>query len=233
MIYCPECQPDLAGSLLTPLLCCDCVERLKGMNEIVTPIIVTRGDVDLSEILETMLGPGVRPLTEYQVAKPVIWNNARAGVDLQTFGTFAAMAVVETNLVYFQDDDVVVEHWPALLDQWHEGAIICNMAPDFQDAYAGQRDKLIGHGGVFDIELVKPTFERYLKHYPLDALLRREANRIFTGLNFDRCKMVYVGHRNLPWASGGDRLWKQTDHGEKHREATRRVEYILQQEGRL
>lgn len=203
------------------------------MSELITPLVVSRGDVDLTGILETVTGPGVRPLSEQQVAKPVVWNNAAAGVDLRTFGTFAAAAVITTPLVYFQDDDCLVERWPALLDVWETGWIVCNMAPDFQKAYSGKRDKLIGHGSIFEASLVKQTFDRYFKEFNLDYVLSREANRIFTALNFDRCRQVDVGHIDLPYASLDNRLWRQPDHAEMHREAVERADFILRKEGRI
>ncbi len=190
----------------------------------VTPVIVTRGDVDLKPILE-VFGP---------LAGAVVWDNSKAPIDLAPFGAFAAAAVVRTPLIYFQDDDVIVRHWRQLVSLWTPGRIVCNMAPDFQKAYANKRDKLIGHGGVFETSLVRPTFERYFQHFPGgDGILMREANRIFTGLNWPMLHVEYVGHDSLPYASSPGRLWKQPDHGLFHAAALARIEHILGKEGRL
>ncbi len=188
-----------------------------------TPVIVTRGNVDLSPILH-VLGP---------LSGAVVWNNGNSPLDLRPFGAFAAAAVIRTPLIYFQDDDVIVENWRSLVAMWRPGRIVCNMAQDFQAAYANRRDKLIGHGGVFETSLVRPTFERYFSHFPgVDVITMREPNRIFTGLNWPMLDVEYVGHKNLPYASGPDRLWKQPDHGLFHTEALARVEHILHREGR-
>lgn len=194
-------------------------EALARRLEAVTPIIVTRGDVNLEPAIDAL---GVQPL---------IWDNSLAAADVMTFGAFQAMACVRTPLVYFQDDDVKVSEWRTLVSLWTPGRIICNMAPDFQTAYLNKLDKLIGHGAVFPTAMVALTFARYSRYFPSpDKVLYREANRIFTGLNADAIDVVYVGHENLPWASGLNRLWKQPDHALMHKTALERVGFILEAE---
>lgn len=197
------------------------------MRPAVTPVVVTRGDVDLSPILATLAADMAM---DFDSGPPVVWNNATAALDLRPFGGLEAAAVITTPLIYFQDDDVLVARWRDLVRLWTPGRIICNMAPDFQAAYRGKRDKLIGHGGVFETALVRRTFDRYFRHYPLDAISVREPNRIFTGLNEDRLQLEYVGHVNLPYASAPDRLWKQPNHGRAHIDALARVDFVLSRE---
>lgn len=200
----------------------------------VTPVIVTRGNVDMSWT-DTYFDLRV---------SPVVWNNARSPIDLQVFGAFAAAACVKTPLIYMQDDDVEVSNWANLFyDLWAPGKIVCNMAPDFQRAYANRRTRIMGHGAVFETALVWETFERRWKWERSEGynrrirgsdfvapLLCREAHRIFTGLNFDKTIMGYVGHTNKPWAEWPDRLWKQPDHAEWHHRAETEIEDQLEWE---
>ena len=70
----------------------------------VTPVLVTRGDVPLDEILATLpYGP------------PVIWDNSERPYDAGVFGRYAALSEVETPVVFVQDDDCLVRCHDVLL----------------------------------------------------------------------------------------------------------------------
>ena len=73
-----------------------------------TAVLVTRGDVDLAPIVESL--PKEWP--------KFIWDNSQQH-DYKVFGHFAALEHVLTDYVYFQDDDAIC---PAaeLLEAWDE-----------------------------------------------------------------------------------------------------------------
>ncbi len=195
----------------------------------VTPVIVTRGNVDLTECRRPLEDQETYPGTK----SLLIWNNSRAAIDMKLVGTYAPAAVIASRLMYVQDDDCVVTNWRHLYKHWGPGRIVCNMAPDFQEAYRTRLDKLVGHGAMFEVDLVRPTFARYFEHFDNDEVFLREASRIFTALNFDRLVVVDVGHVDLEWASAPDRLWKQPEHGDMGRQALERARFILKREGKL
>jgi len=198
------------------------------MNRPPLGVIVTRGDVDLLEILATMpilLGWHTR-----------IWDNSEQ-IDFGPFGQFlGAMprpksagrhSMRTSELVYFQDDDCVTD--PTAIAAEHEpGRIVCNMPQEFRANYEHQPDKLMGFGSCFERSLIRPTFEHYLRCFPIDPVLLREPGRIFTGLNQDRIKLVDVPKRDLPWATAPNRLYRQADHQWYAEEARRRVRFILE-----
>ena len=134
-------------------------------------------------------------------------------------------------VVYFQDDDCVTS--PAeIVAQWEPGKIVCNMPVSLghRANYENQLDKLVGFGAVCERSLIKETFERYWKYFPIDELCLRECDRIFTGLNSERIKLVDVPVRHLPWATGEDRLYRQADHMSNTRLARERVKLVLEAE---
>lgn len=189
----------------------------------ITPVIVTRGNVDLAPVLKCLdyAEPGLF------VDDVIVWDNAKAIADLKTYGLYLGCGQATTELVYVQDDDCIVENWTELLKYWEPGRIVCNMPPEFQRAYANKADRLMGFGAIFERSLIRPTFERYIKRFGITELLLRESNRIFTALNHDRCLMTYVGRENCDYASADDRLWKQKDHRQMHVRALQSVEDIL------
>jgi hypothetical protein len=197
----------------------------------VTPVLVTRGNVDLSEILRSFNnGHWSRSAAEQIVwDNIVIWDNSKL-LNFGPFGQYVAATTANcSDIVFFQDDDCVTD--PAEICQhWEVGKIVCNMPQEHQANYVKEPDKLMGFGSVFSRSLIRPTFERYNKLFPVDPVNYREPGRIFTALNQPRLKVVDVPVKNLPWATGDDRLYKQTIHMEMARVARGRALAVLEAE---
>lgn len=189
-----------------------------------TAILVTRGNVPLDEIYWT-----IHDAPHWSIAGSTLWDNSKT-LNFGPFGQYvAAQADGVGELVYFQDDDCVTS--PAeIVAQWEPGKIVCNMPIELghRANYENQPDKLMGFGSVFERSLIKKTFERYWKYFPIDPVCLREPGRIFTGLNQERIKLVDVPVRHLEWATAPDRLYRQADHEIMAREARKRVNYILE-----
>jgi hypothetical protein len=176
-------------------------------------VIVTRGNVDIQPIRNTLK----------RFKEVVVWDNS-LGPNMGPFGQFlAACYLAKSSLVYFQDDDCVTSPTD-IVAEWEPGKIVCNLGTDGHAAnYANRTDKLMGFGSVFERRMIKSTFEKYWKQFPIDMVTWREPGRIFTAMNTDVVKVVAIPFRNLPWATGDDRLYKQTDHIKMGEEAIRRV----------
>jgi len=162
----------------------------------------------------------------------LVWDNS-FHLDFSVFGRYVAACREDKNepLVYFQDDDCVTS--PAeIVKQWEPGKIVCNMpvALGHRANYENQLDKLMGFGSACERSLIKETFERYWKYFPIDQVCLREADRIFTGLNAARIKLVDVPVRNLEWATAPDRLYRQAEHSAKTKLARLRVLEVLRRE---
>ncbi len=98
----------------------------------VSAVIVTRGDVDLSEILESLPNEWER----------IVWDNGFHGyphadvykdgddwrpdgppgkvTDLSVYGRYAAIEYAKGDLIYAQDDDCIVSDPQAIVDTWLE-----------------------------------------------------------------------------------------------------------------
>jgi hypothetical protein len=86
----------------------------------VTAVIVTRGNVPLDAVLDSLL-----PYKDV-----VVWDNSVAPMDFGAFGRcIGAVTQVRTEWVYFQDDDLIVRpEWQrALLDAAEPGVLTVNM----------------------------------------------------------------------------------------------------------
>lgn len=184
----------------------------------VSAVLVTRGDVDLSEIMLSLKDAGF--------AEIVIWDNSQASEDMGPYGQYIAAEQQTMNqFVYFQDDDCVCEAPEQIVEAVTSlDTIICNMSEPYRKNYENVADKLMGFGACFNKRLIAPTFNKYLQHWPFDYLTKREALRIFTGLN--KTELVDVPFRHLPWASAPNRLWKQKDHLKRLQEIRERIEYV-------
>lgn len=184
-----------------------------------TAVLVTKGNVPLDAILPTLL-----PYTWH------IWDNSKH-LDFSVFGRYVAGQEDTSPLVYSQDDDCVTDP-AAIVKEWEPGKIVCNMPVSLghRANYENQLDKLMGFGSVCERSLIKETFERYWRYFPIDPVCLREADRIFTGLNAEKIKLVDVPVRNLEWATAPDRLYRQPEHGAMLRLARWRVRQVLEYE---
>lgn len=199
----------------------------------VSACIVTRGDVELDEILESI--PRSWEL--------VIWDNGTGTLsraldggarwdyerehrwpirDLAVYGRYqAALEHASNDLIYVQDDDCVLDPdgFDQLLEaqnEWPE-AIAANMPERFRhDFYADHC--LVGFGALFDRALARRAFAWFDEVTGVDAKaqleddpwFRRTCDIVFTALS--RRVLVDVGYRDLPWASDGTRMWRQPEH---------------------
>lgn len=213
----------------------------------VSAIIVTRGDVDLSEIIDSL----------WDVADEIlVWDNGArqrfywwpkntgaaydpvylAG-DLAVYGRYAAIEYASGDLIYVADDDCVIENAQQIIDEWLRRSqtgpyygIVANMPvarwPEFPDWC------LVGWGAAFHRDLPRQAFQRFLFHgldqdpaYLRDPFFNRECDTVFTTLT-PHIK-IDVGFCHLPWAEGPGRMF--TDDPEGHRRERQRMLELARQ----
>jgi hypothetical protein len=171
----------------------------------VSAAIVTRGDVDLAQIVESL------PFDEV-----IVWDNS-IEPDLGVYGRYAAIDRAKCDVIYVQDDDCVI---PAhainhLLDMYEPGLVTANMPHSRWDDYPDSC--LIGWGAVFDRGLPADAFVRLLESWTVEGPVgfrrewfRRTCDVAFTTLTPHR--KVAAGFRHLPWAEREYRMFRQPSH---------------------
>jgi hypothetical protein len=187
------------------------------MVEQVSAVIVTRGNRDLTYLLEGSLR---------YCGEVIVWDNSKEAEDAKVYGRYLAIQRAKFPLIYTQDDDcevpvgqIVLEHAP--------GKLVCNMKPGHHEAYRGTGIALVGHGAVFEKSLV--DFSPYFAKFPKDELFLRECDRVFTFLNRERFKWVRLPISDLPHASEAGAMWKEERNGKDLQEIKRRLQIVAQQ----
>lgn len=187
------------------------------MSITVSAVLVTRGDVDLTPILDSIHAAGVREI--------VIWDNSKRR-DFKVYGryrgAFEAHRVEEPRhpVIYTQDDDCLVDV-AAVLAAYQPGRVVCNMPLAKRSEYAAiaPRIALVGWGACFDENLIH-ALGRYTRRFGADELLLRECDRVFTALN--PTTLIDVPVRHLPHAFVG-RMGNETRHLGDLAEIQRRI----------
>lgn len=201
----------------------------------VTAIVVTRGDVDLEPIVASLP-------SDWEL---VIWNNGskRVGVygsdndriedgvsDVSVYGRYAAIEYATNDLIYAQDDDVIVSDPQAIVNEWiancvwtfpdgsltsvrQNGAhVVCNMPPEFRPHYPDSA--LVGFGACFHHSLPETVFDRWklagADNWVDAPTFRRCCDVVFTTLT--PRVLVDVPKENREMASDPNRMWKQPGH---------------------
>lgn len=144
----------------------------------VSAIIVTRGDVDLVPILESL--PGGWEVLLW-INNGVLWRWAPDTMrhssygqhlghqpDLAVYGRYAAIPYAFHDLIYVQDDDCIVSDPAALAEAWRVSSsarcdcVVANMPQEFRPHYPDSC--LVGFGACFQRELPKDAFDKMLIH---------------------------------------------------------------------
>lgn len=155
----------------------------------VSACLVTRGDCDLSPILESL------PFGEV-----VIWNNS-AMPDLGIWGRYAAIGLASKPVIYTQDDDLLVGNIEELLEAYEPGVVTCSYPKPWDIPW-------VARGGLFDRDLPAKAFAKYLTQYPADDYFTHWAcDGIFTLLS-EQVKVIEPSTPSvdLPHAFEGERV---------------------------
>ena len=227
----------------------------------VSAIIVTRGDVDMQPILDSLPdewekvvyvthgGYDVPRGTCHVIPAGVqfVWNPNECGslADLSVYGRYAAIEYASGDLIYVQDDDVIVSDPGAFVAKdlrdsngllpMDAGYVVCNQPPEFRhDFYVDHA--LVGFGACFHRDLPTSAFGRYLDSRHNGGLL--DIGGIVVSKSFPTplpqheidlfyrtCDIVFtaltprvlvdVPVTSLPYASDPGRMWTTPGHQEE------------------
>lgn len=196
-------------------------------------VIVTRGDVNLDKIIQSLERPpfdevivwdnGLRKVLRYgNTQRPLV--AARDVPDLSVYGRYAAIQYAAGDLIFFQDDDCIVSDPQAIRDAWMPGHLVCNMPERFR--HEGYTDSaLVGFGSIVERGLPERAFQRYAFNVLLPG--RQNIGQMLDGGEvFNRtCDVVFttltprilvdVLHEDLLYASDVTRMWTQPGHLEE------------------
>jgi hypothetical protein len=141
----------------------------------------------------------------------VVYDNSKRE-DYSVFGRYAAIELTDAELIYVQDDDCVLDP-QEVADAYEPGKLTANMPERFRhDFYTDHC--LVGFGAIFDRDLPAAAFDRFFGKHLIDNVdperFYPTCDVVFTALT-ERV-LVDVSHRDLPWASDPDRMWKQPSH---------------------
>lgn len=176
----------------------------------VTAVLITRGDTDLTPILDTL------PYGEI-----VVWDDKRP--DLKVYGRYKAVLEATNRVVYLQDDDCVFRHHDELLAAYEPGVLVANYGHG--DDPCGYEDCALVHGGaIVDADLPARVFARYFEHFPPDDDFLYEADMVFTCLAPH--KYVRLPYEILPLASDPSRMCNQPWQREKKMRITNRARWV-------
>jgi hypothetical protein len=158
----------------------------------VSAVIVTRGDVDITTIVNSM------PFDDV-----VVWDNS-VEEDLQCYGRFAGIERCKNDIIYVQDDDVLIPV-PSLLREYEPGdVILANRKPD-------EEYRFLGVGALFPAASAD-VFSKYLAVHPKDKDFYRAADVVFAEMN--RYRSVWLGYAEFEWSRADNRMYKQPGHYE-------------------
>jgi hypothetical protein len=188
----------------------------------ITAVLVTRGDIDLTPVLESLYT--FHPVCEFGFYDVLVYDNS-LNLDYKVFSRYLAAQLAHTEYIYVQDDDCIIDlaHYP--WDQAGPSHVLCNMPQGHRKNYTGAV-QLVGFGAVFSKALVKPTFEKYFRHFPQDGVLHAECDRFFTSQN--KTVLVDVEVQHMPYATDASRMYRQADHTHRRTIIERRIEVVRQ-----
>ena len=162
-----------------------------------TAVIVTRGDVDLAPVLESL--PGDWPV--------VVWDNSEREEDLKVYGHFAALSEVRTDYVYMQDDDAICPA-QAILDAWNESEHADKILTNVGDS--GNVTPWISWGAIFRCDLPSLAIAKYVYAYGMSDDVLLWCDMIFSTLT--PWVHVDLGVQHLPHARAENRMCMRADH---------------------
>ncbi len=168
----------------------------------VTACLVTRGNVDMDPIVESLIFDNV-----------ILWDNSKRP-DEKAYGRYAAAEEAETEVVYFQDDDVILtgEQQQRLLDKWQPGEYLTNMEQGHNRAYPGLC--WCAWGAVTERKSYRDAFARWFKagnRIDEPGFKLHGADIVFSLLH-PKTRNVDAGRRHLTYATGKDRLYQAEDY---------------------
>ena len=183
--------------------------------EEVTAIIVTRGDVDLEPILETLPYPRV-----------IVWDNSKREWDAKCYGRYLAAEEAETEYVYWQDDDLIFRNHDALLAAWEPDKLVVNMPSPWYESmeYNTLGQALVGAGSLCPKGYWRRAFDRYRAHFTQDEIFLNYCDFVFGRLvPFTRHDFDY---EPFEYADAAGRIYNHPESRLRRKIAYARIEFL-------
>ena len=184
----------------------------------VTAVIVTRGDVDLTPVIDSLIFPTVS-----------IWNNADRPTDQMTYGRVLAANLAPTEVIYSQDDDLIHsrENQMRILEAYDEELMVGCMWPEWSDGARRQGiengyDDLVfpGSGSISHRDTWLDAIDKYLDLYPEDDFFRLWSDTLIGVIAPTR--QLDLRFDELPWGNNTNRMAHMDDAVALKTEAIRR-----------
>jgi len=192
----------------------------------VTAVIVTRGDVDLAPVLDSLI-----------FSDAIVWNNADRPIDQMTYGRVLAASLAPNEVIYSQDDDLIHSHenqW-RILHSYDEERMVGCMWPEWSDGARrqgienGYGDLVFpGSGSISHRDTWLDAVDLYLDRYPLDDFFRLWSDTLIGVIA--PTTALDVRFDVLPAAENGCRMANLPDAVALKTEAIRRGREIASQE---
>ena len=161
----------------------------------VSAVLVTRGDVNMAPILDSLHEQGVEDI--------ILWDNSvreNEGV----YGRYIGAAEAAYDVILFQDDDLFVPCIAELCDAYEPGVVTINFPAEYPLDIPW-----MGYGSIFDRGLWREPHQRYLAVFPFDAFFRNVCDAVFSMLT--PLKVIHGGVHHRPEAYRPDRTSNQPD----------------------
>lgn len=164
----------------------------------VTAVLVTRGDVDIAPVLESLIFNDV-----------LVWDNSQSG-DVRAFGRVAATVFAKNSVIYTQDDDCIVssEAQQALLLAYKDGELISNMPASHNAGHPLLA--LMGWGALIKQDLIYAALRKWCAagYNVFDEEFQRVGSDIVIPV-LTPSRRYDFGHVDLEYAHAPDRTHNQ------------------------
>lgn len=187
----------------------------------VSAVIVTKGDVDLSPVLDSLIFDDV-----------VVWDNS-VERDFKTFGRFLGTGRARNPVIYSQDDDIVhtAENQAAIVAAYEPGVLTGCMWPEWSDGARAQGiengyDDLVfpGSGSISTRDVWEWALLAYCREWPEDDFFHLWSDTIIGVIA--PTKQLDIRFDALPWAEADDRMCNLEDAVALKTEAIRRARLV-------
>ena len=189
----------------------------------VSAIIVTRGDVDLDQILASLPDEWEVLVWDNGDGSLMIWRDGEQIDDIDVsdvgvYGRYAAISYASHDVIYVQDDDCVLASPANVVAAYQPGTVTFNMPYAFRDS--GVDSVMVGFGAVFDRGLPNKAFGKFSLVYKdgivvVNPLFQRTCDMVFTTLT--ATKMIHEPVELLDYSYAENRMWQQPGHQEERR----------------
>jgi hypothetical protein len=189
----------------------------------VSAVIVTRGNVDLQPVLESLIFEDV-----------VVWDNSQGSRDEMTWGRALAVEQARYPVIYSQDDDIIHSRDNQLrivYEGYRPGVLTGCMWQEWSDGARAQGieggyDDLVfaGSGSIYDANIPGDAAALYLEKYPEDDFFRLWADTII-GI-IAPTHQLDIRFDALPCAEDSDRMCNLENAVALKTEAIRRARLV-------